>query len=407
MSGCCKLVLLGIPLVVAAGCQRSTGQVAPAEAPVLPVSKPVQRQVTDFVTFTGRTQAVNAIDIRPRVTGYLQQAFFKEGTEVKKGALLFEIDPGPYEAQYKQAQSQVQLNDASLKLAKTTLARDQQIGAGGVSLQQLDQDMAAVNEATARLQAAQSSTAIYKLNLDFTKVYSPIDGMISRYYLTPGNLVNQDQTVLTTIVSLDPMYVYFDLDEATLLSIRRAVNAGKIKHVANRSEIPLYMQLQGETGYPHQGSLDFVNNQMNPATGSIPVRGVFANPKPTNGVRLLSAQMFVRVELPIGPPKPALLVIDRAIGFDQGLKFVYVVDADNKIQYRRVTTGALQDDGMRVISDGLQATDSVLVGGIQQVRPNMVIQPQPEAMPTLGAGTVGQQPTQSGQPATPGKGTAH
>jgi membrane fusion protein, multidrug efflux system len=397
-----RLLPLCLLLATVVGCQRSTAQVALAEPTVLPVSKPVSRQVTDFVAFTGRTEAVDAVDIRPRVTGYLQRTYFQEGSIVKKDDLLFLIDPRPYQAQLEQAESQVKLNQASLKLANVTYQRDKAIvatSAGAISQQQLDQDLAAVEEAQARLQATQATTEVYKLNLKFTKVYSPVDGMISRFYLTPGNLVLQDQTLLTTVVSLDPMYVYFDMDEPTLLQIRRAVNEGKIKRVSSRSEIPLFMGLQGETGYPHQGALNFVNNQVNPATGSITVRGLFSNPQPSNGVRLLSPGMFVRVELPIGFPHEALLVIDRAIGFDQGNKFVYVVDAANKIQYRRISTGPLQPDGLRVITEGLKAGDWVLVGGVQQVRPNMAIQPEQHPMPSLGA-AAGEPPSApAGQPA--------
>jgi multidrug efflux system membrane fusion protein len=366
------------------GCPRASAPVASAEPPVLPVSKPVQRQITDYVDFTGRTDAVVPVDIRPRVTGYLERMPFQEGSEVKKGDLLFEIDPRPYKAQLDQAQAQVALNEASLRLARTTYQRDLPlVASGAVSQQQIDQEKAAVDEAMARIQASKAALEVYKLNLEFTKVTSPIDGQISRYFLTAGNLVNQDQTLLTTVVSLDPMYVYFDMDEPTLLRLRKARNAGEIKPAPN-GQIPLLMGLPGEDGFSHQGAINFVNNQVNPATGSIPIRGVFPNPKPEGGVRLLSPGMFVRVRLPIGQPHPALLVIDRAIGSDQGLKFVYVVDADHKLQARRVTTGALQEDGLRVITKGLEPDDWVLVGGLPQVRAHMLIQPEPTTMPTLG-----------------------
>jgi multidrug efflux system membrane fusion protein len=377
-------LLAGLALCTCGGCQRSLSQVAPAEPPTLPVSKPVQRLVTDFVDFTGRTDAVQAVDVRPRVTGYLMKMPFKEGSEVKKGELLFEIDPRPYQAQLNQAQSQVVLNEAQLKLAKTNYARDAPlVPSGAVTPRELDQERAAVEEAAARIEASKAALEIYKLNLAFTKVMSPIDGQISRYYLTVGNLVNQDQTLLTTVVSLEPIYVYFDMDEPTLLRLRKAYSAGVIKASADGKFLVL-MGLQGEDGFPHQGTIDFVNNQVNPATGSISLRGVFPNPKPKVGVRLLSPGMFVRVRFPIGQPHQALLVFDRAIGSDQGLKFVYVLGADNTLQYRRVSTGALQEDGLRVITDGLKQDESVLVGGLPQVRANLKIQPEPRAMPTLG-----------------------
>ena len=368
-----------------AGCTHSPSPTAAPEMPVVPVSQPIQRQVTDYVDFTGRTDAVESVDIRARVTGYLVQMPFKEGSDVKTGELLFEIDPRPYVAQFDQAEAQVRLYQAQLKLAKTTLARDQVIARtpGAISLQQLDQDQASVEEAEAQVKAFQASVEVYRLNLDFTKVTSPINGQISRYYLTKGNLVNQDQTLLTTVVSLDPIYAYFDLDEPTLIHVRKAVNEGRIK-LPQSGQVPLFLGLQGEEGYPHQGTVNFVNHQVNPTTGSISVRGVFANPKPAEGARLLSPGMFVRIRLPIGQAHPALLIIDRAIASDQGLKYVYVVDAQNKVQYRRITTGALQDDGLRVIGEGLKPGEWVVVGALQQVRPRMVIKPEQEPMPSLG-----------------------
>jgi multidrug efflux system membrane fusion protein len=378
-------LLTGLGLL-ASGCHSPPPQVASAEPPVLPVSKPVQREITNNVDFTGRTDAVEAVDIRPRVTGYLVRMPFREGSEVKKGDLLYEIDPHPYQAQLDQAVGQVNLYKAQLKLAQINYSRDQAITnkvAGGVSQQQLDQDVAVIEEAAARVKAYEAFTEVYKINLDFTKVTSPIDGQISRYYLTVGNLVNQDQTLLTTIVSLDPMYVYFDMDEPTLLRIRKARNASATK-TARPGKFPVLMGLQGEDAFPHEGTINFINNQVNPATGSITLRGVFPNPKPADGTRLLSPGMFVRVRLPIGQPHHALLIIDRAIGSDQGQKFVYVVDAEHKVEYRRIQTGALQEDGLREITEGLNADDWVVVGGIQQARPHMKIQPEPRAMPILG-----------------------
>jgi multidrug efflux system membrane fusion protein len=219
-------------------------------------------------------------------------------------------------------------------------------------------------------------------------VKSPIDGQIGRAYYTVGNLVSQDQTLLTTIVSTDPMYAYFDMDERTLLRIRTAINQGKIQPAdGSGNELPVLMGLEGEDGFPHRGAVDFVNNVVNPSTGTIAVRGLFPNPKPENGRRLLSPGMFVRIRLPIGQPAPALLVVDRAIGSDQGLKYVYVVDAQKKVQYRRVKTGVLQDDGLRVVEEGIQPDEWVVVGALQQLRPGMDVDPEPTAMPTPGAPT--------------------
>jgi multidrug efflux system membrane fusion protein len=383
-------------LAAVGGCQGKPAPVAPPEPPVVPVSRPVEREVTDYVDFTGRTGAVQSVDIRPRVTGYLVKIPFQEGSMVKAGDLLFVVDRRPYQAQLDQAEGQVNLYQAQLKLARIIYARDRAINgrvSNSVSQEQLDQDRASMEEADARVKAFEKNMEVFKLNHEFTEVTSPIDGQISRYYLTLGNLVNQDQTMLTTIVSLDPMYAYFDVDEATLLRIRKAINEGKIKRRQDGANIPVLMGLQGEEGFPHQGSVNFVDNQVDPTTGSITVRGVFSNPEPPGGIRLLAPGMFVRIRLPIGPPHPALLVVDRAVASDQGLKYVYVLDAGNKVQYRRVTTGPLQDDGLRVIERGLKPDEGVVVGGLQQVRPRMQIQPERTPMPSLDPPTGGEAPS--------------
>jgi multidrug efflux system membrane fusion protein len=377
-------------IAVAAGCQANQAAVAPQQPPAIPVAQPVRREVTDYVDFTGRTEAVQSVDIRPRVTGYLTQMPFREGAEVKAGDLLFVVDPRPYEAQLDQAQGQVDLNKASLKVAKITLARDLAINQrvpNSISQQLIDQQQATVDEAAARLRATEKSKELYALNHEFTRVTSPIDGQISRYYLTLGNLVNQDSTLLTTVMSVDPIYAYFEMDEPTLLRIRRAVNEGKVKLAEDPTKMPVSVGLQGEDGFPHQGTINFVNNQVNPTTGSILVRGVFSNPQPKRGRRLLSPGMFVRVRLPIGDPHPALLVIDRAVGSDQGIKYVYVLDSESKIQYRRVTTGPLQADGLRVIEQGLEGDEWVAIGMLQQVRPRMSVVAEKLPMPTLGQPT--------------------
>lgn len=403
---------------ILSGCQQKQAKLAPSEAPAIPVAHPLERVVTDFVDFTGRTVPVHSVNIVPRVTGYLVKMPFKEGSDVKKGDLLFEIDPRPYQAQLDQAESQVTLNQAQLELARSTLKRYQALDKstpGAVSKQVLDQYLAAVAEAEARVKAQTKSLEVYKLNKEFTQVTSPIDGQVSRYYLTPGNLVNQDQTLLTTVLSLDPIYAYFDMDDRTLIQIRMAINQGKIKPQAS-GVFPVYLQVEGEEDYPHRGYIDFVNNQVNSTTGSISMRGLFPNPKPgeevihgaltagylacpwgalellpamlttqtsSTSARLLSPGMFVRIRLPIGEPHKSFLVIDRAIQSDQGLKYVFVVDKENTLQSRRISTGALQPDGLRVVS-GVKPDDWIVVGALQQVRQRMVIRPEPIPMPSLG-----------------------
>jgi multidrug efflux system membrane fusion protein len=299
----------------------------------------------------------------------------------------------------------VDLYKAQRQLADATLARDeaaQRITPGAVSALQIDQDRAARAQADAQVNAAAASLDLVRQNLDFCRVFSPIDGQVSRYYLTLGNLVTQDQTLLTTVVSLDPMYAYCDVDSPTVLRVKRAINEGRMKPYA-AGQIPIFMGLQGEEGFPHKGKIDFVNNQENPTTGSILVRGIFDNPLPPKGRRLLTPGMYVRIRLPIGQPHPALLIIDRAILSDQDLKSVYVLDGQNKVQSRRVTTGPLESDGLRQITDGLHADDRVVVGALQQVRPDMEVQPEPIPMLSLVEG----REKKSGEAGAGATGTLH
>jgi multidrug efflux system membrane fusion protein len=420
------------------GCQRGGPQVAPPETPVVNVSHPLKDLVTDFVEYTGRLNPVKSNVVTARVTGQLVDAPFKEGAYVQEDQVLFIIDPRPYQAQLEAAQAQVALNQASVKYAQATNERFKALAKkqpGAVSERELDQYQALEDQAIANLKLANANLTTAQLNLEWTKVTSPIDGHISRYYLTRGNLVIQDQTQLTTVVSQDPVYAYFDMDEATLLRIKNGINDGTILPKGNN--VPIDMGLVGDEGYPRTGQLNFVDNQINPATGSISVRGEFPNPRPLIGKQSVPAStaavtgllatplgpgplvapsaplfpeklgtlvlvpgMFVRIRLPIGQPHPALLVIDSAITSDQGNKYVYVLGKDNKVETKKITTGALRDDKLRVIEKGLDANDWVVIGSLQQIRPRMVIQPEQVTMPTLNTPA-----TKVGQPQGAGKGT--
>jgi len=409
-------VLLGVFLMwVTVGCKKANISSSAPSVPIVPVSNPVERQVSDYVEYTGRIDARQSAGIKARATGYLLSIGkdkngndIKEGSEVNKDDVLFQIDPRPYQYQLDQANSQVTVVEKQLKLAQITLGRDKDSFAKGAgSQQQVDQDEASVAEAEARLKAAKATVKTYELNLAYTSVTAPIAGQISRYYYTPGNLIVQDQTLLSTIVDVEKVYAYFDMDEPTLLKINGQVISGKIKPPVGASKVLLSLGV--ETDYPHSGTLDFINNVVNPSTGTISVRGIFDNPKSASGTRLLVPGLFVRIRLPIGDPHPGLLVVDRAIQSDQGLKYVYVVDSENKIQYRRVVLGALQDDGLRVIEPykaavpgkdvelGLKPDELVVVGSLPQLRPKMEINPQKGEMPTPGAPTAPQS-----QPPAPG-----
>jgi multidrug efflux system membrane fusion protein len=427
------------------GCRQKL-ETAPSEVPVIPVSKPIQREVTDYVDFTGRTDAVHSVKVQARATGYLVKMPFREGAEVLKGDLLFEIDPSPYQASLDLAKAKLDQAVAQLKYDEAEYERVLALfRKESASINDLQKARAARDIDVANVAAAKANVKQAEINLDFTKVLSPIDGRVSRYYLTLGNLVNQDQTLLTTVVSLDPMYAYFDMDDSTLLRIRKAINEGRVKRFSNIGEIPIRMALVGEDDYRHYGRLNFADNTVSASTGTILVRSEFPNPEPAlregkklkqafpffvpdivgwlasplgegpylatsaggffaaeRGLRLLTPGMFVRLRLQIGASYQALLVIDRALASDQGLKYLYVLDKDNRVQYRRVETGALQEDGLRVIDKGLAAEDRVVIGALQQVRPRMIVEPELTAMPTLGPAPVG--PAAVG-PAEASKGT--
>jgi multidrug efflux system membrane fusion protein len=391
------LVFVSTLLAVTSGCRQAALPQESSKLAVFAVSTPVQREVTDYVEYTGRTAAVQAEEIKARVTGFLDDMLFREGAEIKKDDVLFKIDPRPYKAQYDQADAQVGLYQSQLKLAKANYERDLELfkrtKGAGVSQQALDADVAQQEQADAALKAAQASLEVYKLNLDFTTVKSPIDGQAGRFNQPRGNLIMQDSTLLTTVQSVDPMYVYFDMDMPSYRKFQ-----GGMSQVPG-TKIGVSMELQGEEGYPRAGIVDFFNNLVNPGTDTLLVRGVFANPKKSSG-RALKPGMFVRVKLPISQPHQALLVIDQAITSIQGRKNLYVIDDKDTVQELPVTIGQLQTDGLRVVQGkGLDAKTRVVVSKLLQVRPKMQIQPVLQPMPTYS----GAEPVPADQPAMKGK----
>ena len=371
------LSLICLCLLSPAACRKSPPSAA-KEPPIVGVTTPVQRQVIDFVDLTGRTAAPQSVEIRARVTGYLVATPFKEGAEVKTGDTLFQIDPRPYQSQLDNAQASVGVAEARLRLAAADNQRAKLVrknNASAISEQDLDKYQASEDEAAASLNAAKAALENAKLNLLFTSVSSPINGRVSRYGVTVGNLVNQANTLLTSVVSEDPMQVYFDLDEPTLLRIARYLRekTESLSPLAER-KVPALLGLSDEKDYPHSGYLDFAENQVDSSTGTISVRAVFDNPASPSGVRLLKPGMFVRIRLPLGQPYQALLVPDSCLGSDQGSKYLLTVDADNIVQYQAVTSGPLQADGLRVISQGLKGGEKVICSGLQAARPKMKVQ---------------------------------
>src|SRR5437867_637201 len=246
------------------GCQREPPAVAAIPPPVVTVSQPIEREVTDYNEYTGRTAAVEAVEIRARVSGYLVKVNFQEGSVVKKGDLLFQIDPRPFQAVLDEAKGQVAQLEARLARAEADVARDERLlPKGAASQKDLDTAIADRGEARAGIQSARAAVDRAALDLEFTKVTAPISGRISRYLITEGNLVN-NSTLLTTIVSIDPMYAYFDADERSVLHVRQLIREGKVQSARDVATVPVLLGLANETGYPHRGTINFVDNQVNP-----------------------------------------------------------------------------------------------------------------------------------------------
>jgi len=371
-------------LIFLSGCGPRFHQ--PGDEGPLPVevSLPIEREVRDKEEFTGRLDAVFSLDVKPQVTGKLLTMPFKEGTEIKKGDLLFEIDPEQYQAQVDISKADVQLMKAKLILAQADNKRAKKIrvdNPAAISQQDLDKYDAAEKEAAAAVDSSSSKLTYADINLKWCKIKSDIDGQISRYYLTTGNLVNQNTTLLTTVVSVDPIYAYFDVDERTLLRARDAIAKGRIKE-PQPGQIEVFIGLTNEQGFPHEGLVNFVNNKVDPLTGTITVRGVFKNPKGPKGPRLMSPGMFVRILLPLSDPYSALLVAEKVILTDQGMKFVYIVDESNKVIKQPVTAGASQPDGFKVVT-GIKKTDRIAVSNLQQLREDLVVNPDKIPMETV------------------------
>jgi RND family efflux transporter MFP subunit len=372
VAGCGKGVA---PASAAAGPPAGPGGPGggPPPPPEVIVETPAVGQITDYEDFTGRTVANKTIEIRARVTGYIDKVNFhaNEGRDVEMGSVLFEIDPRPYEAEVARANANLQQAATRLKRVELDYERARKtVATRTITQEQFDQVAGDRAEAKAQVEIMKANLDLAQLNLNYTKVKAPISGRVSRTQLDQGNLVRADDTVLATIVAMDPMYGYFELDERTLLRLRRAVDQEGTISTRNEKSVPVKMALADEEGYPHDGVVNYFDNQLDPSTGTLQARGVFDNPD-----RMLSPGMFVRVRLPIGQPYQALLLSEQALGTDQGQKFVYVIDDQNKAQYRRVQVGKLER-GQRVILGGIAEGDRVVVSGLQRVRPGVQVNPK-------------------------------
>ena len=388
-------ILVCSALAVAACGGKAGG--GPPPPPQVTVAQVLEKRVKDWDEFTGRLQAVETVEIRPRVSGYIDKVAFTEGSLVKRGTLLFVIDPRPYQADYDRAAADVKRFKTALELGRIELARVQHLKeSGAVSQEELDERLSTVAQAEANVAGSTAALEAAALNLSFTKVISPIDGRVSRAEVTRGNLVtggSNGGTLLSSVVSMDPIYLYFDADEQSFLRYTQMARSGERPN-SHDSGSPVQVGLANEEGFPHAGTVDFVDNQLNPQTGTIRARAVLQN---KDGQ--FTPGLFARVQLLGSGEYSAILIEDRAVNTDQNQKYVFVVGANNQIEYRKVKLGRVID-GLRVVREGLKAGDVIVVNGAQRVHPGITVTPQRITMGADGAAAASGAPVTPAAPAT-------
>jgi RND family efflux transporter MFP subunit len=360
-------------ILLLASCKQEGAPTPPP--PKVTVSQPVVRELIEWDEYTGRLEAVESVEVRARVSGYLESIHFKDGQIVKKGDLLFVIDPRPYQAELDQTEAELKLAKARLKLAQDNLARAKKLlSARAISEEEADTRSSDERVARATVEQAEAAIEAAILNVEFTHVTAPISGRISRKLVTEGNLINGGTggTLLTTIVSLDPIYCYAEADEQSFLKYTRLAQEGK-RPSSREVRNPAYLALADETGFPHKGYVDFVDNQLDPNTGTIRGRGIFPNPDLT-----LTPGLFARIRIPGSGQYEAILIPDEAIGSDQSQRFVMIVNNQNTTEYRKVVLGPIVN-GLRIIREGVKPQDWVIVKGVQRVvKPGVKVDPQRE-----------------------------
>lgn len=368
-------VLLSAGLVSA--CAQSEAQPAGPPPPTVTAAEVIAREVTEWDEFTGRLEAVNAVSVRPRVSGYVSAVRFQEGALVRKGDLLFQIDPRPFQAEVDRLRAELVRARATVQRAGSELQRAERLAAEkAMSSEEHERRAAFSNESAAQVSAVEAALRAAELNLEFTRVTSPIDGRVGRAIITEGNLVSSgpgEATLLTTVVSLDPIYASFDADEQTFLRYIDLARQGKRAN-ARQKGLPIRMALASDQDFPREGEMNFLDNQVDPATGTIRGRAIFRNAD-----RSLTPGLFVRLRLPGTGSYKGVLVQDRAIGTDLDKRFVLVVAPDGTVQYRTVTLGPLVDR-LRLVRSGLAPGDRVVVNGLQHVRPGVKVKAELVAM---------------------------
>ncbi len=355
--GSSLVVIASIAAALTACGDDSAQALAPAAAQVS-AAQVVVKPVRQWDEFNGRIAAIGAVQVRARVSGYIERVAFKEGDEVKVGDLLFVIDPRLYRASYDNAVAQLARAQATVELARVQEQRAQTLVAvNAVSREVFDTRRAALTQGEADVNAAQAALAIARLNLGFTEVRSPISGRVGRAMLTVGNLVQADQSLLSSVVSQDPVHIYFQPDEQTYLRYLALAHSGQRRNSAN----PVRIGLASDTGFPYAGAVNFVDNQVDSATGTITLRATVANPD-----RMLTPGLYARVQLEGTAEFSAMLIDDKAILTDQDRKYVYVVGAKSEALRKDVTLGGFAD-GLRIVQAGLTKDDRIIVGGLQKI----------------------------------------
>ncbi|KPA07915.1 efflux RND transporter periplasmic adaptor subunit [Pantoea agglomerans] len=369
------LTLLGMVLLITqlSGCDKGVAQNAAPPPPEVSAAPVLIKPVSQWDNFNGRVEAVQSVQLRPRVSGYIDAVNYREGDEVRKGQVLFTIDDRSYRAALEQAKAELARARSQASLARSESGRSEKlIGTQAISREAWEQRRSAASQAQADVLAAEAAVDMAQLNLDFTRVTAPIDGRASRAMITAGNLVTagDSASVLTTLVSQQQMYVYFDVDENTFLNYQAMARQGQQRHA-----LPVEIALVGEQGFPHQGKIDFLDNQLTASTGTIRMRALLDNQQ-----RQFTPGLFARVRLPGSAQFEAVLIDDKAVLTDQDRKYVYVVDGEGKAQRRDIQPGAMVD-GLRIVKSGLQSGDKVIITGLQKVfMPGMPVTAQPVAM---------------------------
>jgi membrane fusion protein, multidrug efflux system len=371
------LALLFLALAVLMACTRTQAQPADPPAPKVTVAEVLARDVTEWDEFTGRLEAVNTVAIRPRVSGFVSAVRFEEGAVVRAGDLLFQIDPRPFQAEVDRLRAELARTRATVQRAGSELSRAQRLAVeNAMSHEEQERRAAFAQESAAQVSAVEAALRAAELNLEFTRVTSPIAGRVGRAIVTQGNLVSSgpgEATLLTTVVSLDPIYASFDADEQTLLRYQELAREGK-RASAREIGLPIRLALASDDDFPREGKMNFLDNQLDPATGTIRGRAIFRNAD-----RSLTPGLFVRLRLPGSGAYNGLLIQDRAVGTDLDKRFVLVVNAQHVVEYRPVTLGPLVD-GLRVVRGGLKAQDLVIINGLQRVRPGAKVDVEKVAM---------------------------